>query len=797
MSFFPITNDDVTVYSLVTHPERTFVTSSSGATGSLTVSSRATEVLKNPNSTTSFVDTTYADDTLQSVLRSVGSTRNIFSGIDSYLSKVRRSALTPEQTFEIPILRSKQGIGFDETNTKKLFIKDILAHYYRPLGSNTNFAYTNYHTLNFFTSSAGNGGVLLYPNVPASGAVGYVSGSYNVSDNFTFDFRINPRYNQLDSSGHFKAGTIFHLSSSYAVSLVTGSYKDQNGKPLSYRIMLQLSHSADVSPSLATINGSYPSNLIFASDDAVIQHNNWHRVVIKWSSAINKGSGSFIIDDVECGTFSLPSSSIAPLSFPGRGQPDVLCVGNYYEGTNSGTSVQSYFFAKNPAERDGLYQMDPDPSAELPVSASFNHPLKAELHQLRIFNRFLLDRELKAYDPMTFIPSECIFYVPPFFTPDSPNRKSVAGFGGVLQTPFFEVDGTTRDPFNVSLALGVDGHYINLENFVRNFALPNAYPRLLYLSASAIATTTTALSANEFLGRSPEVNHRNLFILPCDDGKYKPSLDILEDLTTNYSRFVDDLGNTRFDLIGLQQLVVTSSYVIGGTNTDGVKSTSTDISQVIIGPTPEQPAVALGKGYTLTGPLYNATPLTIFERSRDPSSNRISWFEVSNIFYGKRLQPKSITLTDTNMSGSDGAVRITLKDDGFGNLYRADSVTPHATWNVVGNAYYDEGILFIKSPHIYNIGKLGYTLNFKGVQSVHVLTMDTLAPASLVTSSSNPSWRPLSGSLNVNDSNEKYVLISGINFHDDNFNVVARTTLAQPILKKAGDRFLFRSKLDF
>jgi hypothetical protein len=50
------------------------------------------------------------------------------------------------------------------------------------------------------------------------------------------------------------------------------------------------------------------------------------------------------------------------------------------------------------------------------------------------------------------------------------------------------------------------------------------------------------------------------------------------------------------------------------------------------------------------------------------------------------------------------------------------------------------------------------------------------------------------------DPNEKSVgpvIITGINLHDDNLNVVARVSLAQPIIKRDEDRYLFRIKMDW
>ena len=61
-----------------------------------------------------------------------------------------------------------------------------------------------------------------------------------------------------------------------------------------------------------------------------------------------------------------------------------------------------------------------------------------------------------------------VFYVGPYFTRESPVRAVVNDSGGVLQTPFFAIGGTTDEPFNVAMSFGVGGHYLNLENFLRD-----------------------------------------------------------------------------------------------------------------------------------------------------------------------------------------------------------------------------------------------------------------------------------------------------------------------------------------
>jgi hypothetical protein len=138
-----------------------------------------------------------------------------------------------------------------------------------------------------------------------------------------------------------------------------------------------------------------------------------------------------------------------------------------------------------------------------------------------------------------------------------------------------------------------------------------------------------------------------------------------------------------------------------------------------------------------------------------------------------------------------------LRDDGYGNIYRSDCKTAASTWNNCGNIYYDEGLVVIKNPSLYFYGKNSYEISFRGEQNVHSLKLEVIAPQNALNSSSNPTFRQLPASGYKADTDPNYVYITGINFHDDNLNVVAKTQLAQPIVKRHGDRILFKVALDF
>lgn len=828
MSIFKVTPNDSETFTIVTNPSRHYTSSSTGgSTGSVNVFARRSVIEKETSPLSSFIEATKDDsdlNILQAQLSATGKAIRNSPAIElanpemfnsmlvSYLTGVNKQGISARKQKALEIIRFTPSFNFTSNTMRKLIVKDNLNSYYRCSYPSAHWAYSNYNCLNFFTSSTvPSSSVLLYPNVegpPITAHEGYVTGAYSLSGAFSFDFYINPRYTSDSPDGSFHAGTLFHLSSSYALSLITGSSKDHNGYPVGFRLQLQLSHSADLSPSLATTNTGSQSDLVFLSADNSLWQNRWHHVVVRWgTNLVNDGTGSFNIDGKDFGTFVIQSGTVAPLLF---GQPPkVLAIGNYYEGWDD----MRQFFAADPALRDGLVELDSTTSVEAPTGYSFNHPLNAEIHDLAIKRYYMTDADITysaSIGPKSTDDS-IAFYLPPFFVEDSPFRKFVGDVGGILQTPFFEVDGTTDDPFNVALSFGVAGHYINIENFLRDFA-SNVFPRVHHMTGVAIMNTSQLRSANDFLYDQPYVVRRNTLIMPCDDGLFVPSFELLAS-ESNRDRAIDDLGTEELSFINLDNMVKTSSLLFG-TSFDAEDKNESDENDFVnesIGFTPEQPGLAPGRAFSLhanrvdqsiTSGTFDAgiqdfAPLTIFNRTRDPSSNQVTFFDISNLYYGNKILPGSFEIKDPNLSSSGGVIGITLRDDSHGNIYRADCLTSQSTWNSVGNIYYDEGIVVIKSPHLYFYGKNEFEVSFKGEQNVHVLKFDILAPANVLNSSSNPNFVSVPPSAFPNDPDSEFVYITGMNFHDDNYNVVMKAQLAQPIMKRTGDRLMFRIKYDF
>ena len=149
------------------------------------------------------------------------------------------------------------------------------------------------------------------------------------------------------------------------------------------------------------------------------------------------------------------------------------------------------------------------------------------------------------------------------------------------------------------------------------------------------------------------------------------------------------------------------------------------------------------------------------------------------------------------MSGSDGKIKVTFRDNGYGSLYRADADGAHATWANCGNIFYDEGIAIIKTPHVINYSKDKTDLSFRGEQNLHTFTINAPCPQNMFNSSSNPQYKLLSASNEINDTDSQFVYVTNVNIHDDNLNVIMRANLAQPVTKRFDDAFLFKLKYDF
>jgi len=773
MSIVKLTKDKFENFNLVTNPKRVFASSSlDGSTGDVNLFARENRIVKETS--------TYFSGGLSSFDETVGveieliSAKNASSGelsekVQDYLDAVSSESLSTRQNASLAISRVTPGLTVNKNHLKKMAIVNTLMPFYSTRYQDMDFSYTNYSSLNFFTaSSVPEDTVLIYPGATEGDTT---KRYYHPSGAFSLDLQIKPSPKFFDKDQEFHAGTIMHVSSTFALSIVSGSRKDKNGNPESFRVMLQLSHSADIEPSSIDLTVSnndrtYPEDLVFLSSDNVLSRDTWHNVVARWGTKdYNEGTGSFVIDSVIKGEFNVPSASIKDTS------SSQLYLGNYYTAPPSSTPER--FFNAIVNSREGL-ELLTSGSAD-PSGFSFSHPLNAEMHDVKVFNSYrtisqILTSSIQGQESV----SGMLFYVPVFFTRESPSRDRYI-------TQFEKRESESAAPFNVGLAFQVGGHEINIDNFTRDFAR-SAYPRQYNLTGTL--HTQTSLSTTDRLYSDPAFAKRNLTILPCDNGRFTPNFKLLKSGSETAlfvsgsptERFRSDLGVTDFKKISLRNFI-----------SDDVLQTavSGQLEDNIYGASPEDPTVVVG-----------AVP-TVFQRTRDSSSNQVTIFNIPSLFYGKRIKPGSLTIRDNSLSGSSESVQIELRDNGDGSLYRHNASGTNASWNSVGNIFYNEGIVFIKSPHLSFFGKDSFEVEFNGERSIFVSKVNVTSQASMINSSSNPSYKHLSASLNANDEDSEFVYITNIAIHDENLNVVARTNLAQPIVKRSADKVMFKIKMDW
>jgi hypothetical protein len=797
---------DVEFFTIQTVPSTTFVSSSTGVTGAAYVYPRRSNALKDyyvnwtaesGTPTGSFHEINDIDDVLGFAKQSTTPTE-LNSRMKEYLSVVRQQPNNLKNRQKQEVVRLTPGVNLALDMTRKFVTTNVLMPYYSLFGTNYNFAFTNYNSLNFVTASGlPTSSAFLYPASGAVGADSVVSSSYIPSGAFSFDFWINPKYTTDTETSEFKAGTLFHLSGAYALSLVSGSGKDSNGLVSAYRLVLQLSSSAKTLPS--TIDPTTPTGLTFVSNDNCLARNAWQHVTVRWGTdSYNFGSGSFMIDGTECGTFYLPSASVAPKQEYGVALPSILTIGNFLECPENGPSA--YFFSDRALVRYGVPVsasafISGPPYYDEPTSYKLDHPLNAEVHELKIYNKYLGQDEIasRSLSGAPLGDPNLLFYLPPMFTKETPSRSvdAIGGLGGVLVHPFQCIDGTTEHPYNVDLSFDTGGHYINLENFTRDFATGN-YPRLINLTGSALVGNTEQLTANEFLYNTGSVRKASLTVLPNDNGMFTPNyFELLGNLNTN--SFVTDKGQLAYNLVSLRNMYPLASIYDLVPPVSGSAVLNTDLNPTSI--------IAALSGFDVTSSLGTLNPQrtpTILQRTQENGSLQVVMFDISNLFYGNKIAPNSFTITDTNVSNSYGKVGITLKDDGYGSLYRADCSGSQAQNNSVGNIFYDNGIVLIKNPSLYWFGQTGFECTFKGERNIHVMKADLYANPLELVSSSNLSWnRDLEATNFASDFDKRYVYITDLYLHDDNLNVIAKTKLASPVLKRSGDRLKFTIKLDF
>ena len=447
MAIIRLIDENFERFELVANPERQFLSSSSGITGSVPLFADSSSGVKDLQPTYGEAHGILDDDQIDlarnRIVETAVSSSNIKNELEVYMNSVGNLSMPVRSSKRQEIIRFTPGTTLEQNFLRKSTVKEVLFPYYRHVYPSAQWAYTNYNTLNFVTGgNLPTQSVLIYP--AGTGTVALEdSNPLGPSTGFTFDFYVNPRYTTTSPTAEYTAGTILHMSSCYAISLVTGSSRGLDARPDGYRLLLQLSASANIPPNKClisgdtvstTLTGHDPTNL-YVSSDNVLTGNCWHHVAIRWGGpSVNNGVGSFVIDGRQDTIFTINSSSIMQASSSGTAllDPDALFVGNFYEGSNYGNDAIALFFNPAASREEGVMNFNDKLPENDPGVFSFNHPLNAEIHDVKIFNTYHLEDQIKATAASgSSLSNDMLFYVPPFFTKDSRNRYVLQSQGPI------------------------------------------------------------------------------------------------------------------------------------------------------------------------------------------------------------------------------------------------------------------------------------------------------------------------------------------------------------------------------
>lgn len=376
-------------------------------------------------------------------------------------------------------------------------------------------------------------------------------------------------------------------------------------------------------------------------------------------------------------------------------------------------------------------------------------------------------------------------------------------------------------PYNTNHANIGNFANVNIQSFLKDYANIN-FPHCLHLSESigdikasnpapftdayeSIYANTHSLTSSfkDTLGHQA----RNCFILPCDNGNFRADYKTLYhptgskylsnngfyvstknigDVSDVYDTglfFIDDVFAQRGSFLSPAE--GSSSTQQGDTRyNSGIDlfsvvdedPTDTDIPDFQIPSADDQNFARAFDESDFVGPL--TTVVT-----------------VPQLYYGRRIKPGSLKLSSYLYNGNQA--RIELRDNGYGSLYRHQTSGSIANWNKVGDVYYGEGLIYIRHPSLYAFSDSNMEIEFKSESEINVFEASIPCQSAQFNSSSNPNYNKLKPSANDNESADEFVYVSTIYLHDDNLNVVGKAKLAQPVIKRPENKYLFRVKLDY
>tara|TARA_A100001015_G_C14941780_1_gene692884 strand:- start:130 stop:1455 length:1326 start_codon:yes stop_codon:yes gene_type:complete len=401
---------------------------------------------------------------------------------------------------------------------------------------------------------------------------------------------------------------------------------------------------------------------------------------------------------------------------------------------------------------------------------------------------------------------------------------SFQSISGIFSTDVDVARRFSHTPYNTNHANIGGFANVNVHSFLKDYA-NLAFPFVHHVSESIGRSNGTGLSNHNrshfpheslntvfkltsSFGTLKGHQHRNCFILPCDNGYFKPNYGTLNHPTG--SVFLEKGGffiNTK-NIGDLSDVRDSRLFFI-----DDAYAANSTFESLSEGASVTQDADSrYNNGIQLftvdRDEMTNNLPNLIIPSMDDPNIARsfdasdfvgplTTIVDIPQLYYGNRIQPGSLRLKSALYDDPNQNSFIELRDNGHGVLYRHQTSGSAANWNKVGDVYYNEGLAYIRHPSLYAFADRDMIVEFKSDNNINVLETNVFCEASKVNSSSNPNYQQLRPSSAENEQANEFVYISTVYLHDDNLNVVAKAKMAQPVIKRSENKFLFRIKMDF
>jgi len=196
------------------------------------------------------------------------------------------------------------------------------------------------------------------------------------------------------------------------------------------------------------------------------------------------------------------------------------------------------------------------------------------------------------------------------------------------------------------------------------------------------------------------------------------------------------------------------------------------------------------------------------------TTTRFRVMTIPEIYYDRQILTGSFSASDTDAAGD---ARV-LFDNGRGGIYSGS-----LTGTLVGNIFYSKGLVVLKGGGLNNesvqVGEDPSTSNdfgeasptaykwetsFKGTHKIPVKIFRCRAPAGQLNASTNETFYHIPSGSSVDYKGEKVRVLSGsetfittVGLYNDQFELVAKARVAQPVKKNETDALLFRLKMDF